>query len=98
MFMAHNDINAQRTGFPHSVIIEGRERINISGVEDVESFDESSVVLYTSRGLMIVQGEGLRVDKLSIDGGEINIEGRVDMISYEDGEAKKEGFFSRLFR
>lgn len=97
--MARNtNMDIQRAELPHSVILEGRERLNISGVEDVESFDETSVVLYTSRGLMIVQGSGLHVDKLSIDGGEINIEGRVDAISYEDSEPKQGGFFSRLFR
>ena len=81
---------------PHHVIIEGRARATISGVEDVESFDESSVTMRTSRGTLYVMGINLRVDRLSIDKGELNIEGQVDSMQYLD-DADQRGFWARLF-
>ena len=85
--------------YPHNIILEDRARLSVSGVEDVASFDESAVVLYTNRGLLTVRGQALRVDRLSIEGGELSIEGTVDSLQYEDQQpAKGEGFWSRLFR
>jgi sporulation protein YabP len=79
------------------LILDGRERLLISGVTDVEKFDENGVVCQTSLGTLLVRGGGLRVDKLSLEGGELSIEGRVDSLAYEDA-AQTGGFFSRLFR
>ncbi|MCL1820475.1 MAG: YabP/YqfC family sporulation protein [Oscillospiraceae bacterium] len=81
---------------PHHVIIEGRSRATVSGVEDVESFDENGVTMVTSRGTLVLTGSGLRVDRLSIDKGEINVEGQVDAIEYL-GDTERRGFLSRLF-
>ena len=81
---------------PHHVIIEGRVRAAVSGVEDVESFDESSVTMATSRGTLVITGSGLRVDRLSIDKGELNVEGQVDSLQYLDS-ADRRGFWARLF-
>ena len=49
---------------PHTVILEGRERLSISGVVDVQSFDEEQVLLETVRGMMVVRGQGLHVERL----------------------------------
>jgi len=89
-----------RREWPHNIIMEDRNRLSVSGVEDVESFDENSVVLYTNRGLLTVRGTALRVDKLSIEGGELNIEGTVDSLTYQDEQPARAGggFLSRLFR
>ena len=81
---------------PHHVIVEGRSRVTISGVEDVESFDETGVLLQTSRGSLTISGSGLRVDRLSIDKGELNIEGQVDAFQYLE-EKRGGGFWSRFF-
>ena len=83
---------------PHHVIIEGRERMSIAGVEDVESFDEDSIICTTTRGTLVVKGHGLHIDKLNIEGGELNVEGAVDSLEYEDSTIVTGGFFSRLFR
>lgn len=87
-----------RVELPHNIIMEGRERLSISGVEDVESFDEESVVVATFRGTLIVRGSDLHIEKLSLEQGELGIEGKVDSLQYEDVERKSGGFFSRLFR
>ncbi len=82
----------------HNIILEARRRLLISGVEDVESFDEREIILVTSQGALVIQGGELHIEKLSIEGGELSVEGRIDSLVYEAGPSeKKGGFFSRLF-
>ena len=95
--MAYEE-NMPRMEGAHHVILEGREQLSVSGVEEVESFDESQIVMYTSKGALIVRGEGLHIEKLSLDGGDLKVEGMVDSLSYEENPRERGGFFSRLFR
>lgn len=83
---------------PHNVVIEGRARAAVSGVTDVESFDETVVAINTTKGALIVRGEQLHMEKLSLDSGEIVIEGHIRSLDYEDEAAPSGGFFSRLFK
>ena len=86
-------------GAPHHVVLEERRSLTVSGVEDVERFDETSIVLSTSRGAMVVSGENLHIEKLSLDGGDLKVEGEIDAISYEDdAPAGRGGFLARLLR
>ena len=84
-------------GQPHSLRLEQRSRLTLTGVLDVESFDEDSIVLNTSGGLLIVRGSALHLERLSIDGGEAEISGRVDAAEYEDAPRREGGLFSRFF-
>ena len=81
---------------PHALSIEGREQLRVSGVEDVDRFDESEIVMTTTAGTLIVTGEGLHIGKLSLDGGELHVDGRIESVTYEDAPAGG-GFFSRIF-
>ncbi len=94
--MAYDQI--RNTDLAHNVIIEGRERLSISGVEDVESFDEESIIIYTSKGTLTVLGEGMRIEKLSVDQGELTVEGNIGALQYEDEVRRTGGFWHRLFR
>ncbi|MDD3347586.1 YabP/YqfC family sporulation protein [Oscillibacter sp.] len=82
----------------HRLELVGREQLNISGVEDVERFDETGIVMSTAAGTLVITGEDLHIGKLSLDGGELHVDGRIDSISYEDQPSGRGGFFSRLFR
>lgn len=82
----------------HRVELEGRDKLTVSGVEDVERFDESTIVLSTSLGAMTVTGEDLHIEKLSLDGGDLQVEGSIDAILYEEDRGARGGFFSRLLR
>ena len=82
----------------HHIILEGREQLSVSGVEEVESFDESTIVMNTCEGTLVVRGEGLHIEKLSLDGGDLKVEGSVDSLTYEDDGAERGGFLARLFR
>lgn len=82
---------------PHQLTLEERNNLTVSGVEDVESFDENTVVIQTFQGLLVVRGEGLHIEKLSLDGGDLLVEGAVDSLTYEETR-EKGGFWSRLLR
>ena len=81
----------------HRLELVGRERLMVSGVEDVERFDETGIIMSTSAGTLGITGEDLHIGKLSLDGGELHVDGRVDSVSYEDDGPSRGGFFSRLF-
>ena len=81
----------------HRLELAGRERLTVSGVEDVERFDETGIVMSTAAGTLVVTGEDLHIDKLSLDGGELHVDGRIDSVSYEEESPGRGGFLSRLF-
>ena len=84
---------------PHSVILENRRNAIISGVEDVDSFDESSVVLFTDLGTLTVKGDNLHINKLSVESGDVAIEGEIYSVQYQDDTPQNGGsFFSKLFK
>ena len=84
-------------GLAHRLELEGRERLTVSGVEDVERFDETGIIMSTSVGTLVITGEDLHIGKLSLDGGELHVDGRIDSVSYEDGPAPRMSLLSRLF-
>ena len=82
----------------HRLQLEGREKLTVAGVEDVERFDDQCIVLRTGAGVLVVSGESLHIGKLSLDGGELHVDGRIDALTYEDApEVLGGGLFSRLF-
>ena len=82
----------------HHIILEGREQLTVSGVEEVESFDENSIVMDTIKGVLIVRGENLHIEKLSLDGGDLKVEGSIDSLTYEERRNAQGGLFARLCR
>lgn len=83
-------------GAPHSVILENRGRCSVSGVIEVLSFDEDEIVMETNRGNLTVGGQGLHVEKLSLDTGELTLDGSVDAIVYSQ-EKRGKSFWGRFF-
>ena len=81
----------------HRLELVGRERLVVSGVEDVDRFDESGIVMSTTAGTLVVTGEDLHIGKLSLDGGELHVDGHIDSISYEEPAAGRTSLLSRLF-
>ena len=85
-------------GKPHNLTMEGRRKLTVSGVEDVESFDEREIVMKTSEGSLYIAGEGLNVSKLSVDTGDVNVQGHISELRYEEPAAERRGLFGKLFR
>ncbi len=85
----------------HNVIMENREKTSISGVEHVISFNEMVIILVTVQGNITIKGEDLDIKKLSLDDGNLSIEGYVTSITYtekEDGKSKGIGFLGKMFK
>lgn len=84
-----------------NLILENREKLSISGVVDVISFNEECVVVDTDLGMLIIRGDDLHINKLNIDSTELNIEGDIVSVEYSDRESRSSrggGFFARMFR
>ena len=81
----------------HALTLVDRRRLSLTGVEDVDCFNEQLVVLRTAQGTLTVAGAGLNVSELSLEDGRVEIEGEVDALEYS-GVKKKGGFLGRLLR
>lgn len=82
---------------PHSLNLDERQRLSVSGVEEVVGFDDEAVTVQTVKGLLYVRGSGLHVDKLEKTAGELLISGLVTDLHYEES-GPASGFWARLFR
>lgn len=82
---------------PHSVILENRKAFTATGVSNVDSFDEQTIVAYTDLGELVVKGSGLHINRLNIETGELTLTGEVDSLTYTQGR-QNGGMLSRLFR
>ena len=80
---------------PHKLQLNERKKLTMTGVTEVVSFDETCVVLQTSLGLLIVQGQQLQLKNLSLEGGQVAVEGDINALSYEE---PRQGGWRRLFR
>lgn len=83
---------------PHSLIVENRKTLTATGVSNVDSFDDETVVASTDLGDMTVHGSKLHIDKLNLDTGELTLEGEIVSVTYTANRSSGGGVFSRLFR
>lgn len=82
---------------PHKLTLDSRNRLTMTGVTEVESFDEEMVVLHTTKGTLVIRGQGLHLQLLSLDGGQVHVDGTVESMTYEDAVRQSDGFWARLF-
>jgi sporulation protein YabP len=85
----------------HKLILQNRGKGNITGICDVVSFDENEIVLDTDMGLLTVRGKELHVKRLTLEKGELDLEGQVDSLNYSSNAALKrsgDSFLNRLFK
>ena len=89
----------KKTGFiPHNCILEDRKKLSVSGVNEVGSFDEATIVAETDYGQLTVTGDNLHITKLSLEIGELCIEGNITGLNYSETVHKSGSFLSRVFR
>ena len=91
----------EKLGVSHRLTLNNRDRGNLTGILDVISFNESQIVLDTDMGLLTIRGKDLHVSRLSLEKGEIDIEGRTDSFTYSSNESTRkagQSFLSRLFK
>lgn len=83
-----------------NIVLENREKLNISGVKDVLSFDDQIIIVQTSLGLLTIKGENLRVNKLNIDTSDFSVDGSISSLTYSNSESFKEhtSFLGKIFK
>ena len=87
----------ERMDMPHKLTMQSRRQLTMTGVSEVVSFDETAVVLRTELGLLTVHGKELQLKNLSLDGGQVAVDGVVTALSYEEPR-QRGSWTSRLFK
>lgn len=83
----------------HSIHIDERQLMRVSGVKDVDSFNEQEVQLLTEAGELRIEGVGMHMTKLDLDAGQVILEGEILALEYaEEARPQQGSFMSRLFR
>ena len=88
-----NEVNAGE----NKMIMTGRKSIQVFGVNDVKAFDSVQVILSTQQGGLIIKGENLHMGKLSLEKGEVDIDGGIDSFTYTNKSMEKTKLLERLF-
>ena len=88
----------KNTRVPHSLILENRKTLTATGVSNVDSFDEETVVAVTDLGNLTVRGNKLHIDKLNLETGELTLDGEITSMTYTENRSSGGGVFSRLFK
>lgn len=85
----------------HKIVMTNRKTCSINGVNDVLSFDIHEILLETEQGMLMIKGNELHVSRLTLDQGEVDIEGMIDSFTYSDVTSSShasESFLTKLFR
>lgn len=83
---------------PHNVVLEERKKASLTGILDVESFNEKEILVRSETGMLTLFGDGLHNNKLDLDHGQLIVDGFVAGIEYHDEPSKERSVFARLFR
>ena len=85
-----------------NIVLENREKLNVTGINDVFSFDDQIIIIETELGLLTIKGEELKINKLSLDTSDFIVEGRIDSLNYSNQEAssnkKGKNILSKIFK
>ncbi len=94
------ELNGSRTR-QHRINLINRQTCSINGVSDVLSFDVGEVLLETDQGMLMIRGSDLHVNRLTLEKGEVDVDGKIDSLTYSENASvggKAESLFTRLFR
>ena len=84
----------------HSLKLRDRRIGTVTGVQDIKSFDDKEILLFTKAGKLLIKGEQLHVKQLDLEKGEVDLEGKVDSLTYlsKNTDNRDESLFRRMFR
>ena len=85
----------------HKLILNNRRTCNLTGINDVLSFDENEIILETEQGMLMIKGNELHVNRLMLDKGDVDVDGRIDSFTYSEQSnmaARGESLLARLFK
>lgn len=84
-----------------NIVLENREKLNITGIVDVFSFDDQIIIVETELGLLTIKGNDLKINKLSIDTSDFIVDGKINSLSYSDSDTtikKNKNILSKIFK
>lgn len=82
----------------HNLILEARKSLSVSGVSDVDSFDDRQVGAFTDMGYLTIKGSNLHINQFNTRTGELSLSGKIDELIYSNEEKRTaQGFISKLF-
>ena len=83
-----------------NLVLENRNKLNVTGVKDVLSFDDEVIIMETELGLLTIKGDNLKINKLSIDTGDVIIEGEINNLGYNNHSKKEQegSILSKIFK
>ena len=87
-------MGSETAQMPHALTLKERKSLTMTGVSEVVSFDENAVVLNTALGTLLIQGSNLQLKTLTLDGGQVAVEGNISALSY--AEPRQGGWLRRL--
>ena len=82
----------------HNVIMESRKHLTVTGVADIDSFDEQTVIVFTDLGELTIKGRELHINKIDMETGDLVMEGAIESLAYTENLPQKSGLFAKLFR
>lgn len=92
-------IEEKQTNIMQNVILENRKKLTLTGIKDVLSFDDEIVVVESELGLLNIKGSDLRVNKISVETGDVIVDGTIRAIEYSDKDINsKQGLMSKIFK
>ena len=83
---------------PHSIIMEDRKKLSVSGVTDIDSFDEQTIIAITDLGELTIRGWNLHITRLNLEQGELIVDGEFSSLTYTDVRPQVKGFFAKVLR
>jgi sporulation protein YabP len=83
---------------PHSIIMEDRKKLSVSGVTDIDSFDEQTIIAITDLGELTIRGWNLHMTRLNLEQSELLVEGEISSLTYTDVRPQAKGFFAKVLR
>ncbi|MBR6873233.1 MAG: sporulation protein YabP [Ruminococcus sp.] len=73
----------------HDLILENRSRLELTGITDVDRFDEQEIALFTQLGELTIRGKGLHINEMSVGSGKLSVEGDITALIYGEKDRKK---------
>jgi len=84
---------------PHNFILENRSRLVLNGIHEVGSFNDTEVVVYTTKGELKIKGSDLHIIRVSVESGDMEMNGKIDSLNYSDNIKKvPNNFITKLFK
>ena len=88
----------KNTKIPHNLFLNECEKLSLTGVTDVKGFDDKSVICYTCKGELVIKGNGLKVEKMDTESGDMEVFGNISALIYTGENRCSNGVFSKLFK